>query len=523
MKLFLAALVVAAPLAAQTVNLSVGIPLLPPALSPRQSVLLFADIRNLSTTPATNVRIEATMPLGGSIDDFVVTAGGGVTCAIADNTLRCTAPQITNTRPVQIGIRITAPDNADGASFSVFLQATANEPDADAIDNRRTTFLRMKRELRVTNTNDSGAGSLRQAILDANVLCPRRNPCNIGFRIPAEEASNGKMIIQPRTPLPVLTGAIAVDGGTQTAVVGDTNPDGPEIEINGALQPDGEGLRLSPNCTGEVYDLIVSGFRGHGLEVSRMPGDPAPNPCFDNGPTIRVTIARNHLIGNMRGLALRSYFTTIEDNVIRGNARSGLFAGDGHFAFIRNNRIEANGASGIYLDLENGADVWDNRIANNAHWGLARTARGNVDVNGTSFSGNLHQPIDIGLDGDTPMARPVLFWAIYDTTRNVTVVEGRLDSDGPPRARYFVELYASQGLSPLNYPQAERPLLERELRSGHTDFRIEIAEDLRGQWVTAAATVQFANSFARTPRAESHQSQLPGNTSEVSNAVFVAP
>ncbi len=54
----------------------------------------------------------------------------------------------------------------------------------------------------VTNTNDSGAGSLRQAILDANASTPDNFPDMIFFDIPGD----GIHTITPLTELPPLTG-----------------------------------------------------------------------------------------------------------------------------------------------------------------------------------------------------------------------------------------------------------------------------------------------------------------------------
>ena len=62
----------------------------------------------------------------------------------------------------------------------------------------------------VTNTSDSGAGSLRQAITDANGSA---GPHTIQFNIPG---CSGSCVIQPATPLPALTGGdTTINGYTQ--------------------------------------------------------------------------------------------------------------------------------------------------------------------------------------------------------------------------------------------------------------------------------------------------------------------
>ena len=60
----------------------------------------------------------------------------------------------------------------------------------------------------VTNTNDSGAGSLRQAILDANAA-PGADTIN--FNIPG----SGVNTITPLTTLPIITGPVTIDGYSQ--------------------------------------------------------------------------------------------------------------------------------------------------------------------------------------------------------------------------------------------------------------------------------------------------------------------
>ena len=65
----------------------------------------------------------------------------------------------------------------------------------------------------VINTDDSGAGSLRQAILDANALA---GTDQINFNI----SGAGPFTITPLTALPTITDAVIVDGTTQPGYAG---------------------------------------------------------------------------------------------------------------------------------------------------------------------------------------------------------------------------------------------------------------------------------------------------------------
>ena len=73
----------------------------------------------------------------------------------------------------------------------------------------------------VTNTNDSGAGSLRQAILDANAT---PGPQTITFAI----GGGGHQVITPLSALPAITNSVSIDATTQPGYAGT-----PLIELSG--------------------------------------------------------------------------------------------------------------------------------------------------------------------------------------------------------------------------------------------------------------------------------------------------
>src|SRR5262249_32113246 len=92
----------------------------------------------------------------------------------------------------------------------------------------------------VTNTNDSGAGSLRQAILDANGAL---GADTINFNIPG----SGVHTIVPLTPLSDITQDVEIMGFTQPGSNANTNGPGlPDnsvhlIEIDGTNSGGGNG------------------------------------------------------------------------------------------------------------------------------------------------------------------------------------------------------------------------------------------------------------------------------------------
>lgn len=99
----------------------------------------------------------------------------------------------------------------------------------------------------VTNTLDSGTGSLRQAILNANA-----NPGadTISFNI-----GTGAKTITPASPLPSLVGAVTIDGTTQPGYAGS-----PLIEING----------INAGSQGVGIKLLGGNSRVRGLVINRF-------------------------------------------------------------------------------------------------------------------------------------------------------------------------------------------------------------------------------------------------------------
>ena len=105
----------------------------------------------------------------------------------------------------------------------------------------------------VSNTNDAGPGSLRQAILDANFTIGRNT---IAFAIPGD----GVHTIQLSQSLPDLYNPVIIDGTTQPGYAGH-----PLIDLSGAEAGSaaaGLTLRYGNNT---VKGLIIEGFSSYGI------------------------------------------------------------------------------------------------------------------------------------------------------------------------------------------------------------------------------------------------------------------
>lgn len=348
----------------------------------------------------------------------------------------------------------------------------------------------------VANTNDSGPGSLRQAILDANA-----NPGTadaVVFNVPASDPGfNGSTFtIRPLSELPVVLRATTIDGATQTAFTGDTNPFGPEVVLDGSLLSSGSGLRLADDNV--VRGLVIHGFPGiavggsyswdpdlrpsnNRIEESYLGTDATGTAAIPNGagadfhgfgsPSVQATgnVIRGNLIsGNeFDGITLcDADRTEIVDNLIGtdrtgsaplGNARYGILL---TCAGSPRNRIEGNtiawsGDTGIL-------DAPDYRFGvsftANGHQGN-RFSRNSIHSNGGLGIDLLPPPFPSGEPPFTPTPNDAcdsdsggnLLQNFPEITRAErdganTIVEGFLNS--APNRTYTVELFSNNAADP---------------------------------------------------------------------------
>ncbi len=126
-----------------------------------------------------------------------------------------------------------------------------NEMRADSLEHRSLLSAYV-----VLNNNDSGVGSLRQAILDANA---HNGADEIRFNIPG---AGGHSITLAST-LPAVTDTLTINGASQPGYA-----KSPLIEINGhGLLGTGIAIEAG-NC--RVQGLVIGGFSGYGISLTGL-------------------------------------------------------------------------------------------------------------------------------------------------------------------------------------------------------------------------------------------------------------
>ncbi|WP_308873452.1 SdrD B-like domain-containing protein [Thiothrix subterranea] len=287
----------------------------------------------------------------------------------------------------------------------------------------------------VVNTNDSGQGSLRQGIFNANLLANTgmaQPDSNYGvntalskevlvFNIPASGDPQGRADIcggktcniTVNSKLPDITAPLIIDGTTQPGYTAGT-PGIPRIRISPVTGLDALGVSIAYNAPDStVRGLSITGFRTSNMNrainvaaartvvESNYVGVKPDGTADANGQGIMLEYAdtATSIIGGT---------TPAKRNIISGNLRWGIAYDTGATAgTIQNNFIGTNvtgtaalgnQAGGLDLESANDSMVLDNVIAGNAGDGIQiGFTNGSILTSGYTIRGNR---IGVGINGE---------------------------------------------------------------------------------------------------------------------------
>jgi len=266
----------------------------------------------------------------------------------------------------------------------------------------------------VTNTNDTGPGSLRQAISAANLNANSAGaPDVIKFDIPG----NGPHTISLTSGLPTITGSVTIDGYTQGDSTATPDDDAAEntlsqgtnavlkIELDGTATVGASGLQVNSDGF-TVKGLIINDFDVYGIIL----GD--QNCLVDNSTVEGNFIGTNTAgtasgPGNLQGGVsvcgknnVVGGTTSAARNVISGNANAGIAVNGNSFEpqqhRVVGNLIGTNAAGTAAVPNANGVTI--GALAGGNLVGGTTTASRNI-ISGNSGDG-------VALFGDTFNATP---------------------------------------------------------------------------------------------------------------------
>jgi hypothetical protein len=273
----------------------------------------------------------------------------------------------------------------------------------------------------VTNVNDSGAGSLRQAILDANA--------NPGTDLITFNIGSGLQTIAPASLLPDITDPVVIDGTSQPGFAGV-----PIIELSGVNQsnPINQGLISIQAGNSTLRGLIINHCGSFGILLATNGGNHIEGNFIgldaagaattnSNGNGITISSSANNVIGGttahsgnvisgVRGHGI-SIFGNSNGNVIQGNYIGTNAAGTSALA---------NSNSGINLGSSNNTVGGTTLAARNV---ISGNRDNGINLQGNGVSGNLIQGNYIGTDATGTSAIPNVTYgiAIFDINNNNTI------------------------------------------------------------------------------------------------------
>jgi hypothetical protein len=372
-----------------------------------------------------------------------------------------------------------------------------------------TTFL-------VTNTNDSGAGSLRQAILDVNA---NNNPSvvdKITFDIPG----TGVHTISPDSPLPFTPEPVNINGYTQPGSSANTLAKGtnarPLIQINGTNSgasgsiggininasnsvvkgliinrfADTQGIAVGPMADASVPDEVVTNVR---IEGNFVGTDPSGTISRGNAAGVNLFAASDSTVG---GTSLASR------NLISGNELSGVFIEGGGdrigFGSSDNNEVRGNlvgtqkdglkplgnGFSGVDVfedapDSAHGNSILSNSIFANGGLGI------DLGSNGTTAN----DALDADSGANELQNKPVLGSA--KTVSGKTTIRGTL-STFPGNDTYTIQFFSNPSGNEGRTFLGQKTGVAVDPQTGKGSFSFSPTTKVAvGQTITATATNEF--------------------------------
>ncbi len=262
----------------------------------------------------------------------------------------------------------------------------------------------------VTNTNNSGTGTLRQAITDANA---HAGADTISFNI----SGTGAHTITPTSALPTITGAVILDATTDNSFAANGNM--PAIILDGN-NLSADGLKLSSTADGTtIRGLVIRDFTGDGIEIQSGSNGNTVTGNYIGRLTATGTDAGSGEANGGQGINLLGANNTIggltaaDRNVISGNNNGVKLNGTSATGnLVLGNYIGTNAAGSAAIGNSDDGVALNAGASNNTIGGSTASARnvisGNlddgVDLDNSTTTGNIFRGNYIGTDATGALA-----------------------------------------------------------------------------------------------------------------------
>lgn len=251
----------------------------------------------------------------------------------------------------------------------------------------------------VTNSNDAGPGSFRQAIVDAEL---NAGVDQILFSIPGSGVHTIRLLSEL-----YIEHAVTIDGSSQGP------PDRHLIEIDGSAVPSGRGLVTQLEGS-VIQHLVLHGFQlyavvflsdGNYLADCLIGTDASGEVEIGNGTGVGVSSSANWIVsntisGNTTGIFMQGSSNVVERNFLGPNRSGQPFALTG----------TVSQQSSLFLYASDKNDIRLNTI------GASSYAVAMLQSHGNRVVGN---SIGVAADGKTPLGSPYIGVLLDQSSRNL--------------------------------------------------------------------------------------------------------
>src|SRR5947207_3129344 len=285
----------------------------PSQVQPDTDVSYTITVRNLSSSAAGNASFTDTLPNSVPVGDlmtfvsFSQTSGPTWNCPSPGASTTCTITSLTgNTTSVFTFVGHVPAGTADGKQYTNQTTVTSDSdpnPENDGGATVATVFSCFTDQVVTTNA-DSGAGSLRQAIIDA---C---DGSTISFDM-----------LQVVSPITLTTGQLLIDKSLTI-----TGPGANVLTTSGNNAT--RVFKTAPGKTITIADLTITG----GNPSGSFPNNQGGGVWNDNAnlTLLRCAVSLNNASGDGGGVSNRG-FLTVDESIFSGNTSSGFGCGIANF------------------------------------------------------------------------------------------------------------------------------------------------------------------------------------------------
>ncbi|WP_189688244.1 cadherin domain-containing protein, partial [Pseudorhodoferax aquiterrae] len=398
----------------------------------------------------------------------------------------------------------------------------------------------------VTSTADSGAGTLRQAITDANA---NAGADTIVFNI----AGAGLQTINLTSALPTITGALSLNGYTQSDAAVNSASTGSNAVIRIALNGSGagagvNGLNFGAGSEGSsVRGLAIGGFTGAGILTSVGGLTVAGNFIGTNAAGTAANANATGISVAGSGATTIGSATLADRNLVSGNTNNIVSSGTGALTIQGNLVGTNNGGSttigtptaGISIsagtaNAVGGANAGEGNVIAGGARGVVVTNTGTVaSIVGNTISQTTTLGIDLGNDGSTANDAgdadtganalqnfPVITGA-QTSADGYVAVQGTLNSTAG--SSYRIDFYASpsgttirEGRVYLGYTTVTTDA------SGNVTFKATLSGSTvaTGALISATATRLNGTALAETSEFSAYQATTAMNVVTVTTTAY---